>query len=233
MLTVESKRAATRRDAWRHATLVVAWRAAALIGIRRAEALFNLGNAHCAYGLRDAAITSWAAAVARDPGHARAWNNQANALIEANRLAEAAEAFGRLAALSADAAPSWYHTGKCRDRLGERALAKAAFIRCVASDPGHIGALEHLGRIALADRHGTVAIAMLPRAIARAEQPAVLHFCLGAAHELDGDVGSARQHYALAAADAALRPRAEQRLRLLEARGRRRETATSGGQNDE
>jgi len=206
--------------------LVFTWRVLALTGLRRSACLFHLGNALYARGRRDQAIASWAGAVAADPGHVGAWNNQANALLEAERLAEAAAAFARLGALSGDAAP-WYLAGKCRHRLGERALAKAAFTNCIAGDPDHVGALEHLGRIALAERDGTAAVALLRRALARAEQQAGLHFCLAAACELIADRDAAREHYRLAGADAALRPQAEQRLRRLDKR-----RATTGSAND-
>jgi tetratricopeptide (TPR) repeat protein len=214
----------------RYKALTILWRAVAATGIHRAEAYFHLGNAHYAHNARPAAIVAWARAVSADPSHVKAWNNQANALLEDERLAAAAHAFSQLAALSEEPAPVWYMAGKCHYRLGDKASAKTAFTRCVENDAVHVGALEHLGRIALTERDAATAIAMLERAIAQADQPAVLHLCLGAARELSGDPAAARDCYALAISDATVRRQAEQRLRALAARAARPTKAPAGSE---
>ena len=179
----------------------------------RATAHFHQGNLCHARGLQDAALQHWRLAAEGAVPHARALLNLAQAQAQARRWAEAAAAYRTLYDGQPDADHA-YRAGQCHLALGQREHAEADFHRCIACNATHVGALEHLGRLALARRDGTAARNWLERALAGAHDPDALHFLLGAACELTRERADALAHYR-AVRSGPLTERAGDRIRGL------------------
>lgn len=178
----------------RYRLLVTGWRLVSVLRPWRSKALFHLGNAHFAHGRRADALRCWQAAMASGNPPGQALHNLANALLEDGQWAEAARTFRRLTQLRPDAAYP-YLAGKCHFAMQEREAARQDFELCLEREPQHVGALEHLGRMALAQRDGAAAHALLSRALTKAENRDAIHFLLGTACELMREPAKALAHY--------------------------------------
>jgi predicted Zn-dependent protease len=97
-------------------------------------AYFHLGNAAYARGLQSRAIAAWQRATDIDSSHRKGWHNLANALVESERLVEAATALSRLTELEPQQASYWYILGQCRLKLGDRDAASVALKHYIALD---------------------------------------------------------------------------------------------------
>jgi tetratricopeptide (TPR) repeat protein len=204
-------------DAWprrlRFAVLSAMWRAAALIGPLRPSAFFHLGNLCYSQGRRDMAFEAWKQAADTRRGHSKALHNWGNALMEEQRWLDAARLFRRLAQHRADVT-SRYQAGKCHLAAGVSDAAQVDFEACVRIDATHVGALEHLGRLALKRRDAAEARAWLRQALALATHPEAIHFLLGAADELARDPAAAFENYSRVKTEP-LQSQAQQRMARL------------------
>ena len=91
-----------------------------------------------------AALLQCDAALAQDPGHARAWSTRARLLHQQDRLAEALACHARAIALAPDA-KAWSAQAATLDAMGKLEEALACHAEALACDPADAPAWTHRG----------------------------------------------------------------------------------------
>jgi tetratricopeptide (TPR) repeat protein len=161
-----------------------------------AAAFGELGKVYHAYSLVEAAEASYRNATRLAPGVAR-WPHYLGALLlEAGRLDEAVEAYGRAVELVPGDFPALVYQAEAFRLQGRTELAEAAARRALALDPGCTAAKALLGQTALDRRDFSAAAPLLEEALVEAPQADRLHYLVAMAYRGLGDSAKAGEHLA-------------------------------------
>lgn len=188
-----------------------------------AEIAYQEGQSLAADGRELEAFAAYRRAVARDPGHARAWTDIGVILAEAGRMEEAERAFRNAVAADATLAPAEKNLGVLLWRTGREEEAEFRLRRALALDATAVDIVRDTGEFLMQKRSPGEAKQILAWAVALVPTDPANWFLLSTACFLDDDLDYA-QHAINRALK--LRPAFPQALNnlgmILEERGDRR-----------
>lgn len=140
------------------------------------------------------------AAVALEPGDARAWHDLSSVLNGLGQSGEAAACAENSLAFDPTSTSTWMQLGSIRGALGDRSASIAAYEKAIALDEGLVDAWIGLGIAFLQNRRYEGAVASLRRAVALGKaDDAGVQACLGEALHALGDFAGAARAFTLAA----------------------------------
>jgi tetratricopeptide (TPR) repeat protein len=123
------------------------------------------GNSQIALDMRDAALASYDAALAIEPGHHEVLNNRSVVLLDLGRTEEALNDCDRALTGKPDYADALYNRGNALMALGRVHDAADGFQAALAIEPRRVDALNNLGLALLALKRPAEALAQYDRAL--------------------------------------------------------------------